>query len=143
LKAFEMKIGDLAERTGLPASKIRFYERIGLLTMVDRRPNGYRTYPEQAVVVLDLITSAQLAGFSLDEIRNLVPDDLDGWEHDKLLGALKSKIADIQAMEKRLAKSRKQLTALINEIEDKPDDMDCTENARRVLSSLFMRESKA
>ena len=137
-----MKIGDLAERTGLPASKIRFYERIGLLTMVDRRPNGYRTYPEQAVVVLDLITSAQLAGFSLDEIRNLVPDDLDGWEHDKLLGALKSKIADIQAMEQRLAKSRKQLTALINEIEDKPDDMDCTENARRVLSNLFMRESK-
>ncbi|MAI89163.1 MerR family transcriptional regulator [Ponticaulis sp.] len=138
-----MKIGELAERTGLTASKIRFYERIGLLTFVDRRSNGYRTYPEEAVVVLDIITSSQRAGFSLDEIRNLVPTDFDTWEHDSLLEAIKKKVTDIQAMEKRLAKSRKQLVHLINEIEDKPDDMDCGENARRVLSTVFMKNTAA
>jgi len=31
-----MKIGELAERTGLTPSRIRFYERIGLLTLVER-----------------------------------------------------------------------------------------------------------
>ena len=32
-----MKIGELAERTGLTPSRIRFYERIGLLTLVERK----------------------------------------------------------------------------------------------------------
>lgn len=36
-----MKIGELAQQTGLTTSKIRFYERIGLLKTVDRRSNGY------------------------------------------------------------------------------------------------------
>lgn len=37
-----MKIGDLAKRTGLTASRIRFYERVGLLKAVERTTNGYR-----------------------------------------------------------------------------------------------------
>ena len=53
------------------SNAIRFYEKIGLLKLVDRRPNGYRTYPQEAVVMLELINSAQQAGFSLDEIRAL------------------------------------------------------------------------
>lgn len=61
-----MRIGELAECTGLAPSRIRFYEGIGLLT-VERRQNGYRTYPPQAVLVLDLIATAQQAGFSLDD----------------------------------------------------------------------------
>jgi len=37
-----MKIGELAERTGLAPSKIRFYEAHGLIAPVQRRANGYR-----------------------------------------------------------------------------------------------------
>lgn len=58
-----MKIGELARRTGLAASRIRFYEEAGLL-VVQRQANGYRDYPEQAVLLLELITGAQRAGFS-------------------------------------------------------------------------------
>jgi hypothetical protein len=36
-----MNIGDVAERTGLPAKTIRYYEEIGLITP-DRDANGYR-----------------------------------------------------------------------------------------------------
>lgn len=39
-----MKIGELAERTGLNPSRIRFYESIGLLKMVGRQANGYRRW---------------------------------------------------------------------------------------------------
>ena len=76
-----MKIGELAKRTGLSASKIRFYEDIGLLKMVERKANGYRSYPEEAEVVLNLIVSGQQAGFSLDELKALLPADLSGWQH--------------------------------------------------------------
>ncbi|MFS8124759.1 MerR family transcriptional regulator [Rhizobium sp. BR 250] len=132
-----MNIGELAKRTGLTNSRIRFYESAGLLKMVDRRPNGYRRYPSEAVTVLELITTAQAAGFSLDEIRTLLPSDLDRWDHDSLIEALRRKVADIEALETRLAQNKTQLIALLEDIEAKPGDMDCAANARRVLSRIL------
>lgn len=135
-----MNIGELAKRTGLTNSRIRFYESAGLLTTVDRRPNGYRTYPPEAVMVLELITTAQAAGFTLDEIRTLLPPDLERWDHGTLIEALRRKVADIEALEVRLAQSKAQLVALLVDIEAKPDDMDCTANARRVLSRVLGKD---
>ncbi|MGE0281473.1 MAG: MerR family transcriptional regulator [Rhizobiaceae bacterium] len=132
-----MNIGELAKRSGLTQSRIRFYESIGLLKMVERRPNGYRTYPREAVVLLELIATAQQAGFSLDEIRTLVPSDLETWKHDGLLATLRRKVADIEALQKRLAQSRKQLLRLIADIEAKPGDVTCQDNARRVLTRML------
>lgn len=135
-----MKIGELAQRTGLAASRIRFYESIGLLKLVERQANGYRSYPEQAVLVLNLITTAQQAGFSLDELRTLLPQDLTQWQHGKLLDTLQAKVKDIEALEQRLAQSKTHLLALIGEIESKPDDLDCASNAKRVLSKMNLGE---
>lgn len=132
-----MKIGELAQRSGLNPSRIRFYERIGLLKTAERRPNGYRTYPPQAAVVLELITIAQRAGFTLEEVRTLLPPDLGNWEHGALLETLHRKVEDMSALETRLAKSKAHLIALIGEIERKPDDIDCAANARRVLSQML------
>jgi len=132
-----VKIGELAKRSGLAQSRIRFYESIGLLKTVDRRPNGYRIYPPEAALVLELIATAQKAGFSLDEIRSLLPTDSEHWEHDALLGTLKAKVTDIEALEARLAQSKARLVSLIGDIEAKPEDIDCLSNARRVLAGLF------
>jgi DNA-binding transcriptional MerR regulator len=132
-----MNIGELAKRTGLTNSRIRFYERAGLLQTVDRRANGYRTYPPEAVLVLELITTAQQAGFSLDEIRKLLPPGLDRWDHATLIEALRRKVADIEALETRLKRSKARLVALLADIEAKPDDIDCATNARRVLSHVL------
>lgn len=131
-----MKIGELAKRSGIAPSRIRFYESIGLLQQVDRRPNGYRTYPAEAVVVLELIAAAQQAGFSLEEIRSLMPGNLGQWEHDALLAALHAKVADIDRLQARLTQSKAHLLALIGDIEARPDDMDCTANAERLLSRV-------
>lgn len=59
-----MNIGTLAKRSGLAPSRIRYYERAGILKTVQRKANGYRSYPEETLVVLGLITTAQAAGFS-------------------------------------------------------------------------------
>lgn len=136
-----MKIGELAERSGLTASRIRFYERIGLLKTVDRRPNGYRAYPPEALLVLDLVATAQNAGFSLDEIRTLLPPDLAQWERGTLLEALHRKVHDMETLQTRLAQSKAHIVALIAEIEAKPEGVDCATNAQRVLAR--MRQEKA
>lgn len=72
-----MKIGELARRTGLAKSKIRFYEEKGLLNQVERKANGYRSYPPQAESILNLIVNGQQAAFSLEELRALLPQTND------------------------------------------------------------------
>lgn len=132
-----MKIGELASRSGLTQSRIRFYEKIGLLKTVDRRSNGYRIYPPDALAVLEVIATAQAAGFSLDEIRTLMPGDLKKWDHGALMETLRGKVADIGRLQERLTHTKARLEGLIEEIEARPDDIDCAANARRVLSRLF------
>lgn len=130
-----MKIGELARLSGLAASTIRFYEAKGLLKLGSRQANGYRDYPEEAVTVLRIISDAQQAGFSLEEIGQLLPDDATSWKHDELLQTLRRKIADIEALEQRLARSKAELQSLVALIDAKPADIDCSENARRVLAA--------
>jgi DNA-binding transcriptional MerR regulator len=84
-----MKIGELAELSGLTASRIRFYEATGLIMAVERAANGYRDYPPEALSMLEIIASAQRAGFSLEQIRNLLPTGQGSWQHDELVDALK------------------------------------------------------
>ena len=131
-----MKIGELAKRTGLAASAIRFYESKGLLNALSRQENGYRDYPLEAVAVLSIIVNAQQTGFTLDEIKQVLPEDFSTWRHDELLNILNKKISDIEAMEVRLAQSKAQLRALIQMIDAKPEGMDCEDNAIRVMDSF-------
>jgi MerR family transcriptional regulator, redox-sensitive transcriptional activator SoxR len=63
-----MKIGELASRTGLNASAIRYYERMGLLA-APYRTGGQRRYPEEAIYRILLIQFAGDMGFTLAEIK--------------------------------------------------------------------------
>lgn len=85
-------IGTVAERSGVPASTIRYYEQIELLPPAER-VNGRRRYDEAILETLGVIRLAQQAGFTLDEIKTLLhgfPADAPPsarWEamaHDKL-----------------------------------------------------------
>jgi DNA-binding transcriptional MerR regulator len=131
-----MRIGELAERSGLTASRIRFYEASGLINAVERNANGYREYTAEAVVTLDIVTSAQKAGFSLQEIRSLLPTKLGTWQEDKLLNVLKKKVADIESLRERLAQSRAQLLGIIKTIESSPEGLSCEDNRKRVLNRI-------
>jgi DNA-binding transcriptional MerR regulator len=65
------RISQLAERSGVPATTLRFYEDAGLLP-ADRTASGYRMYGEDAVERLAFISSAKLLGLALEEIRELL-----------------------------------------------------------------------
>ncbi|WP_054884447.1 MerR family transcriptional regulator [Pseudomonas sp. NBRC 111130] len=131
-----MRIGELAKITGLAPSRIRFYEASGLIQSVERKANGYRDYSDDAVWILEMITSAQAAGFTLDEIRHLLPASSQGWRHDQLLSGLKRKVEEIEVLQQRLARNKEQLLMVIDGIESKPDGMLCVDNTQRVLGRL-------
>jgi DNA-binding transcriptional MerR regulator len=67
-----MRIGTLAHAAGVTAKTVRFYERAGLLPEPPRTPSGYRDYPPESADRLVFIRSAQAAGLSLAEIRELL-----------------------------------------------------------------------
>lgn len=131
-----MKIGELAKRSGIAASTIRFYESKGLLKAVSRQSNGYREYPLEAVALLAIINDAQRVGFSLEEIKQVLPEDISSWRHDELIAVLHKKIADIESLEVRLAQNKAHLRSLIQLIDSRPDDLDCKDNAVRVMASM-------
>ncbi len=66
-----MRISQLAERSGVPATTLRFYESAGLLS-AERTPAGYRMYGEDAVDRLAFIGAAKHMGLALEEIGELV-----------------------------------------------------------------------
>ncbi|MGY2185733.1 HTH-type transcriptional regulator CueR [compost metagenome] len=132
-----MKIGELAQLSGLTASRIRFYEAQGLIQQVQRSANGYRRYPQQVLQTLQIIQCAQQAGFSLEELKNLLPDNVTGaFKHDELMVSLQRKIEQIEAMQLHLAQSKAQLLGLIENIQARPEGMACDANAERVLASF-------
>jgi DNA-binding transcriptional MerR regulator len=131
-----MKIGELARRSGLAASRIRFYEKSGLLSTVERRENGYRQYGPEALWMLEIIAGAQGAGFSLDEIRSLLPDAQASWQHDALLDSLQRKVGEIEKLQQRLAQSREKLLVAIDRVKNRPEELPCADRPRWVLDQL-------
>jgi DNA-binding transcriptional MerR regulator len=66
-----MTIGELAKESGVPASTIRYWERIRVLAQ-PARVNGRRRYPPDAIHRLAVLRLAQACGFHLPEIRHLL-----------------------------------------------------------------------
>jgi MerR family redox-sensitive transcriptional activator SoxR len=66
-----LTIGQVAERFGINASAIRYYERVGVLPKPPRE-SGQRRYGSDAVRRLEVLEVAKRAGFTLDEARLLL-----------------------------------------------------------------------
>jgi DNA-binding transcriptional MerR regulator len=64
-----MKVGELAERTGLSVRTLHHYDDIGLLPPAGRTPSGHRIYGLLQVRRLQQIASLRQLGLSLDEVR--------------------------------------------------------------------------
>lgn len=69
-----MDIAEVAKRSGLPASALRFYEEKGLITSVGRQ-GLRRSFEPKVLDQLALVALGQAAGFTLDEIRSMFAPD--------------------------------------------------------------------
>lgn len=68
----ELTIGKLAKSVGVNIQTVRYYERRRLLSPRARKPSGYRLYGEEARRRLRFIRNAQMLGFTLHEIAELL-----------------------------------------------------------------------
>lgn len=93
-----MDIADVARRSGVPASTLRFYEEKGLIASL-AKPGARRQFAPQILDQLALITLGQSAGFSLEEIRSMFSGD-GGANIDRQM--LEAKADELDATIKRL-----------------------------------------
>ena len=63
-----LSIGQVARRTGVSVSALRYYEQEGLVP-AERTPGGQRAYPRDALRRISFIRIAQTVGLRLDEIK--------------------------------------------------------------------------
>lgn len=94
-----LKIQELAERTGLTAYTIRFYEKEGLLDSqhVRREANNYRTYSDEALERLKLIKKFQGVGCSLSEVKDVLKEhDANTYTNQQVIEWISQKIQEIK-----------------------------------------------
>jgi MerR family copper efflux transcriptional regulator len=109
-------IGALAKRAGVGIDTVRYYEREGLLAPRERLPSGYRRYTQHEITRLRFIRKAQVLGFSLAEIRELLT-----LSSHRDVGRVKKKAeAKLVDVRKRIAELERVCAALANLIKACP-----------------------
>lgn len=111
----EYRIGDVANKLGVSADTLRYYEKIGLLAGVARSDSGIRFYQEKDLSRLKFIKRAQKMDFTLAEIGGLLKmreDPQHAREEVRQLTA--SKLADVESHLQELTSLRTELQLLLN-----------------------------
>lgn len=93
-----MRIGELAERSGVSRDTIRFYERNGLIQSHpgDSATNNYRDYPEENLIRLDFFTKARDAGISIADLRDIMEAIAGTCERSAALAVIRAKINELR-----------------------------------------------
>ncbi|MCX7514239.1 Hg(II)-responsive transcriptional regulator [Frateuria sp. GZRR35] len=102
-------IGLLAKATDVHVETIRYYQRRGLVAEPSKPPGGIRRYDETHARRLRFIKHAQVLGFSLDEVADLLA--LDDGRHcrdaerigAKKLAMVRERIDQLRRVEQALA----------------------------------------
>lgn len=109
-RSHDMKIGELAQKTGMPVETIRYYEKAGLLPKIGRTGSNYRVYTEVHVERLLFIRHCRSLDMTLDEIRVLLhfkdrPEESCDRVNallDEHIGHVAERIRDLKKLEKQL-----------------------------------------
>jgi DNA-binding transcriptional MerR regulator len=74
MPALNLRVGDLAKRTGKTVRALHLYEEHGLLSPAQRSSGGYRLYNRASELRVRWIDKLQQMGFSLTDIKQIVHD---------------------------------------------------------------------
>ena len=121
-----MKIGELAEKAGLPVETVRYYEKEGLLPSVARTRGNYRIYTDDHAERLLFIRHCRSLDMTLEEIRTLLhfkdkPDE----SCDRVNALLDAHIGHVCERIRDLEKLEKQLKALRERCHEAKDAASC------------------
>jgi len=106
-----VKIGELARSCGVNVQTVRYYERRGLLSDPRHGLGGYREYDEADAERLRFVKEAQILGFTLREVADLLAlrsgrgsaRDVRERAREKL-GRVREKLAALRALERNLVR---------------------------------------
>lgn len=117
-----MNISELAKTTNVSTDTVRYYEKQGLLQAPARQDNGYRFYTQAHVELLRFVRGAQALGFSLTEIRTILPQMANGkLKRPEIERQLQTKMAQIDAHIRQLQTLKKELKATFASLTCKPE----------------------
>ena len=71
-------VGEMAQKMGVPASTLRYYDKEGLLPFVERSSGGIRMYRENDFEWLQVIRCMKRAGMSIKDIRQYIELAMQG-----------------------------------------------------------------
>lgn len=95
-----LTVGEVARRTGIASSAVRYYESIGLLPPPERQ-GGWRRYEPDVVDRIGLIRASTDAGFKLDEVRVMLRA-MELGEANPLAELARAKLPELEASLARL-----------------------------------------
>ena len=120
-----MRIGELAAATGTTPGALRFYEAAGLLDDPGRAANGYRDYPAATVDRVRFVRSANRAGLTLAQVREVLAVRDRGAAPCAHVGRLvERRLADVDARIRELEALRAQL-AEVGDHAERLDPREC------------------
>jgi DNA-binding transcriptional MerR regulator len=96
----QLTIGELASRTGVATSALRYWEELGLLP-APARVSGQRRYPPSAAGLVGVVLALRNVGFTLREVKAFIASRSlagDGWRelYQRKLTELDQRIAQAQ-----------------------------------------------
>jgi DNA-binding transcriptional MerR regulator len=106
-------ISEVAERTGIPATTLRYYEDIGIVPPPRRTNAGYRVYDDRTLARLSFIANAKRLGLTLDEVGSLVRL----WDADECAPVQEEMGRLVDAKISELARRSGELVAFANELQ--------------------------
>ena len=119
MKAPGLRIGQVAEATGLPVKTVRFYADEGLITTVGRSPGGYRLFDPAVVGELELIRSLRAMDVPLPEIKRILEVRRAGHCNcESLKSSIHTRICSIDHRLTELVAMKAELVQLLSSWED-------------------------
>lgn len=118
-----MRIGEVARRADMSVETLRFYERRGLLGRPRRTEANYRVYDRDALDRLAFIRRAQLIGFSLDEIQQIIGERERGRPPCREVREMaRRKLTELDARLRDLRRHRQELASLLSDWDERGVD---------------------
>lgn len=117
-----LKIGEVSRLSGVGVEALRFYERSGLLGRPARTTSGYRMYDLEVLERLDFIRRAQVLGFSLDEIKQVITEKQAGQSPcAEVRETVRRRLRELDARMFEMKRYRKELAAALAEWDESGD----------------------
>lgn len=118
-----LKIGELAQQTGVAVGTIRYYETLSLIKPFQRTESGYRYYDQAAIRRLQFIRKAQSLQFTLADIQQILGVRQQGSTACPLVqDLLDHKIAHLADQIQRMQSLKSDLETYRNQWTDRPFD---------------------